>query len=58
MATLVDLDVRGAPADALAQLDDHAWREALDRAAAAAALNCTRAGADPPDAAELERFRS
>lgn len=58
MTTLVELGVHGAPGDALAGLDDAAWREALDRAAAAAALNCTRAGADPPDASELRRFRS
>lgn len=58
MATLVDLGVRGAPEEALGRLDDDAWREALDRAAAAAALNCTRAGADPPGADELQRFRA
>lgn len=35
-------------------LADTAWRDALTFAAAAAALNCTRPGADPPTRAELE----
>lgn len=34
-------------------LGDDAWRDALAFAAAAAALNCTRPGADPPTRAEL-----
>ncbi len=35
---------------------DDAWRDALAFAAAAAAVNCTRAGADPPTRGELEAF--
>ena len=35
---------------------DAAWRDALAFAAAAAAVNCTRAGADPPTRGELETF--
>lgn len=35
-------------------LADEAWRDALAFAAAAAALNCTRPGCDPPTRAELE----
>ncbi len=37
-------------------LPDAAWRDALAFAAAAAALNCTRSGADPPTRAELRAF--
>ncbi len=37
-------------------LPDAVWRGALAFAAAAAALNCTRPGADPPTRAELEAF--
>lgn len=40
-----------ASLDALA---DSAWREALRHAATAAALNCMREGADPPDAAAVQ----
>ena len=40
----------------LQTLNDGAWREVLRAAAAAAAFNCTRAGADPPTAEELEAF--
>ena len=58
MATLVEMGVRGSAQDALAGLDDARWRSALERAAAAAALNCTRQGADPPTRDELERFRA
>lgn len=54
MATLVRRGVKGE--DSLAALDDDAWREALRVGAAAAALNCTRAGADPPTRDEVERF--
>ena len=35
---------------------DAAWRDALAFAAAAAAVNCTRAGADPPTRGELRAF--
>ena len=37
----------------LAELDDRGWQDVLRFAAAAAALNCARAGADPPRRAEL-----
>ena len=40
----------------LEALPDETWRDVLTFAAAAAALNCTRAGADPPDRGELEAF--
>ncbi len=39
-------------------LADTAWRDALAFAAAAAALNCTRPGADPPTRAELEALHA
>lgn len=41
-------------ADALAQLSENTWRQVLGFAARAAAVTCTRAGADPPFAHELE----
>ena len=57
MATLTEMGVRGPVEGALASLDDVSWRAALERAADAAALNCTRPGADPPTREKLERFR-
>ena len=41
-------------ADALAALPTERWAEVLCFAAAAAALNCTREGADPPQRAEVD----
>ncbi len=41
---------------ALANLDAEKLREALRYANACAALACTRRGAEPPDASEVERF--
>jgi fructokinase len=38
---------------ALDDLDLEAWRDALDQGARAAAITCTRVGADPPHAADL-----
>jgi fructokinase len=40
----------------LEQLPDTVLSEALRFAAAVAALNCTRPGADPPTRAEVDRF--
>ena len=40
----------------LRTLPDESWREILRFAAAAAALNCTRAGANPPRLAEVLAF--
>ncbi|MCO8302397.1 MULTISPECIES: carbohydrate kinase family protein [Streptomyces] len=40
-------------APALAKLDDAAWRDVLGFAARAAAITCSRAGAEPPYASEL-----
>ncbi|MFC9224280.1 carbohydrate kinase [Streptomyces hygroscopicus] len=40
-------------APALAKLDDAAWRDVLGFAAHAAAITCSRAGAEPPYASEL-----
>jgi len=40
----------------LLNASDACWQSVLDFAAAAAALNCTRAGADPPRRAEVLRF--
>ena len=42
--------------DTLQGLADRAWQEVLRTAAAAAALNCTRAGADPPTKEALDNF--
>lgn len=41
-------------ADALDQLSENTWRQVLGFAARAAAVTCTRAGADPPFAHELD----
>ena len=54
-ALLVRLTEQGQTKN-LAALPDEVWRDALTFAAAAAALNCTRPGADPPTRAELEAF--
>lgn len=40
--------------DGLADLDREGWRDVLGFAARAAALTCSRAGAEPPTAAELD----
>ena len=42
--------------DSVQNLSEEAWREVLRTAAAAAAFNCTRAGANPPTKEELEGF--
>lgn len=47
---------QGAPRGALGSLQDEAWEGALAFATAAAAVNCGRAGADPPRREELDRF--
>jgi fructokinase len=53
-ALLARLDSLGALSrDGLTDLDAEAWRDVLGFAAAAAAITCSRAGADPPTAAEL-----
>lgn len=56
MATLSEAGVEGPADTGIGRMGEDAWRNALTRAAAAAALNCTRAGANPPRADELERF--
>lgn len=43
----------GADRTAFAALDLRQWRAIAERATVAAALTCTRAGADPPDARDL-----
>ncbi len=54
-AVLAWLHRRGAlRRTALAELGTSAWREALDFATHAAALTCSRPGAEPPTAAEIE----
>ena len=46
----------GADRVALASLGLAGWRSIAERAAAAAAITCTRVGADPPSARELAAF--
>ncbi len=53
-ALLHGLSARGLlSAEAVARLDGDAWTELLGLAARAAALTCSRAGAEPPYASEL-----
>ena len=55
-ALLARLDSHGAlTRDGLNDLDAAGWRDVLGYAAAAASITCSRPGADPPTAAELER---
>jgi fructokinase len=53
---LLDQGVRQAAE--LDGLPDETWREVLRFAAATAALNCLREGADPPTRAEVQSFQS
>ena len=56
-AVLVSLwNLLGADRVALASLGLAGWRSIAERAAAAAAITCTRVGADPPSARELAAF--
>ncbi|HZP92867.1 MAG TPA: carbohydrate kinase [Burkholderiales bacterium] len=58
-ATIVALIERGAArAEDLNALSEPDWREVLTFAAAAAALNCMRPGADPPTRREVGEFLS
>jgi fructokinase len=53
-ALLARLHALGALSrDGLANLDQQGWRDVLGYAARAASLTCSRAGAEPPTAAEL-----
>jgi len=55
-ALLARLDTHGAlTRDALTDLDAEGWRDVLGYAAAAASITCSRPGADPPTAEELDR---
>ena len=49
------LDAGNASSAQLDALPDPQWREVMRFAATAAALNCTREGADPPSLAELKQ---
>lgn len=51
MVRLLQLGVQSA--NALASLGDAQWRDVMTYAAKAAAINCTRAGANPPTLAEM-----
>jgi fructokinase len=55
-ALLARLGSHGAlTRDGLTDLDADTWRDVLRYAAAAASITCSRPGADPPTAAELDR---
>jgi fructokinase len=55
-SALLDAGIGGAAgASQLDMLGDAAWQSVMRFAATAAALNCTREGADPPTLAELQR---
>jgi fructokinase len=57
--TVVGLIERGAEEpDDLASLPDAGWHKALTLGVTAAAINCTRPGADPPTRAEVAAFRA
>ena len=56
VALLEKTETRDGDVLQLDSLADTTWREVLSYAAAAAALNCTRPGADPPTASELDTF--
>ena len=56
MGALMVRLIEGGHTEGFATLSDAVWRDALAFAAAAAALNCTRPGADPPTRDELEAF--
>ncbi len=58
MGALMVRLIEGGHTEGFAALPDTVWRDALAFAAAAAALNCTRPGADPPTREELEAFYS
>lgn len=53
LASLWERGVAGDPG-AITRFDSDDWREIVGRAVAAAAITCSRAGADPPFRAELE----
>lgn len=56
-AAVVALLERGVSSTGqLALMDDAAWREVLRFATTAAAINCTRLGADPPTRDEVARY--
>jgi fructokinase len=52
-ALLARLHAAGALGTGLADLDEPGWRDVLSYAARAAALTCSRPGADPPHATEM-----
>lgn len=55
-AVLVGLAQRSEQTRPVGQLDADAWRGILTRAVNAAAITCSRAGANPPTRAELDAF--
>jgi fructokinase len=55
-ALMVALQERGVDAAGLARLAEGSWHDSLAFAAAAAAINCTRPGAQPPTRDEVAAF--
>ncbi len=58
MGALIVRLIEGGHLTGFDTLSDAQWQRALAFAAAAAALNCTRPGADPPTRTELEAFNN
>ena len=56
MGALMVRLIEGGHTEGFSTLPDAVWRDALAFAGAAAALNCTRPGADPPTRDELAAF--
>ena len=55
-ALMAQLAMAGHGADPVSGYDDSLWADVLRRSAAAAAINCSRRGCDPPSPSEVDAF--